>query len=138
GLIAVTYMEFGTIFGRDPGVALLTGLLALKLLELRTRRDAMVTVFLFYVLLAGAFLFNQTLINGAVGIAVVALSLVALTRLQQKIPTPVAWRLTAELVLKAVPLLLVLYVLFPRMPGTLWGLPRDAYAGMTGMPDEIR
>ena len=44
-------LEFRTLFGRDAGVAMLVLFMALKLLELRSRRDAMVLVTLSYFLL---------------------------------------------------------------------------------------
>ena len=31
----------------------------------------------------------------------------------------------------------MLFLLFPRVQGPLWGLPQDAYAGMTGLSDSM-
>ncbi|HYM47313.1 MAG TPA: DUF3488 and transglutaminase-like domain-containing protein [Burkholderiaceae bacterium] len=142
GLLAIVvfgvYREFGSIFGRDPGLALLVALLGLKLLELRSVRDAMFTLFLLYIVLVGAFLFGQTLATALWALATVVVSLAALVRLQQVVPARAALRFSGELLLKALPLLVILYVLFPRIGGTLWGLPSDAYSGLTGIPDEVR
>ena len=45
---------------------------------------------------------------------------------------------TARLLLvQAVPAALVLFLLFPRVQGPLWGLPQDAYAGLTGLSDSM-
>ena len=33
--------------------------------------------------------------------------------------------------------MLIAFVLFPRVSGPLWGLPRDAYAGLTGLSDQM-
>jgi hypothetical protein len=44
------FLTYRTIFGRDSGVAMLVLFLSLKLLELRTQRDAMVLVLLTYFL----------------------------------------------------------------------------------------
>ena len=33
--------------------------------------------------------------------------------------------------------MLVLFLLFPRVQGPLWGLPRDAHAGLTGLSDRM-
>jgi transglutaminase-like putative cysteine protease len=46
-------------------------------------------------------------------------------------------RLAFLLFAQAVPLMLVMHLLFPRIQGALWGLPQDAYAGMTGMSEEM-
>jgi hypothetical protein len=37
----------------------------------------------------------------------------------------------------AAPLTLVLFLLFPRIQGPLWGMPGDAHAGRTGMSDTM-
>ena len=44
--IAGVYASYGTVLGRDPGVAMLALLLALKSLEIHGRRDVQVLVFL--------------------------------------------------------------------------------------------
>ena len=41
-LVALTWHEYGNVFGRDAGAALATGLLALKLIETEKTRDARV------------------------------------------------------------------------------------------------
>jgi transglutaminase-like putative cysteine protease len=46
-------------------------------------------------------------------------------------------RLAAVLLAQALPIMLVLFVFFPRVAGPLWGLPKDAYAGMTGLSDSM-
>lgn len=133
------FKTYGTLLGRDAGIALLLGLVALKLWELHTRRDFMVSVFLLYVLVLGAFLYSQTLWLGAFLVTAVVLTTATLYRLQH--PAPVApaqrLRLAGELVFKALPLVVVLYLLFPRVTGGLWGLPHDAYDGLTGISDTM-
>ena len=46
-------------------------------------------------------------------------------------------RLAGRMVLLAIPVMLILFVLFPRIPGPLWGLPKDAYKGRTGLSDQM-
>ena len=137
-VLVATFRQFGTLLGRDPGLALLVTLLGLKLLELRNQRDVMFTLFLLYFVLMGSFLFGQTLLSTLWAVLTVGATFVAMIRLHQTMPVRAALRLTGELLLKAVPLLLLLYVFFPRISGTLWGLPTDAYNARTGMPDEIQ
>jgi len=45
-------------------------------------------------------------------------------------------RIAAVLLLQAIPLTLILFILFPRVPGPLWGLPQDAYAS-SGLDDKM-
>jgi hypothetical protein len=55
------FLQYRTIVGRTPGISLLLVFLALKLLELRAARDAVVTALLCYFLVLGQFLFTQTI-----------------------------------------------------------------------------
>ncbi len=134
------FKTYGTLLGRDAGIALLLGLVALKLWELRTRRDFMVSVFLLYVLVLGAFLYSQTLWLGVFLVIAVVLTTATLYRLQHtaRVAPLQRLRLAGELMFKALPLVVVLYLLFPRVTGGLWGLPHDAYDGLTGMSDTMR
>jgi transglutaminase-like putative cysteine protease len=47
-------------------------------------------------------------------------------------------KLAGQLLLQAVPVMLILFVLFPRIPGPLWGLPQDANSGMSGLDDNLQ
>lgn len=139
-LLAAVYRQYGTILGRHAGVALLVGLLGLKLLELKTRRDYLLGVFLFYLVLLGAYLQEQASWLGAWSLLTVIVSLAALVHLCQ--PHGLNLRaklgLAATLTAQALPIMLVAYLLFPRIQGTLWGLPSDAHAGLTGLSDVMR
>lgn len=137
--IYIILKEYHTIFGRDAGIALLVALVGLKLLEMRRLRDYLITVFLLYFLTLGAFLFIQPLWIGAYALGVAALSTISLIQLSQKNPMPMgqATRLTLGILFKAIPLMLVIYFLFPRIQGSLWGLPIDAHGGKTGLDEKV-
>ncbi|MHB8453319.1 MAG: transglutaminase TgpA family protein [Acidiferrobacterales bacterium] len=138
-LTAGVYLRFGTVLGRDAGIALLVGMLALKFLEVRTLRDAALCVFLLYFLTLGSFLFSQSLWLAAyLGIAVV-LSTATLVRVSfpQGPGAGASLRLSLALLVKAVPLTVVLFLFFPRIQGALWALPADAHGASTGMSDTM-
>ena len=137
-VVVATYAEYRGLLGRDPGLALLVMLLGLKLLELRNRRDVMLMLFISYVVLLGGFLYEQTMLGALWALATVVISLAALIRLHQALAPAALLRLAGSLVLKAIPLLLILYVFFPRVGGALWQLPRDSHSGLTGMSDDMR
>lgn len=59
--IAAIGIEYRTIFGRASGIALLMMLAGLKLLEMRSHRDATMVVFLCYFLVLTNFLFTQSI-----------------------------------------------------------------------------
>jgi transglutaminase-like putative cysteine protease len=133
-------LEYRTLLGRDAGVALLVVMLALKLLEGRSLRDGSLLATLGFFLLVTNFLYSQTLLTGLYMLGCAWLLVVALVSLQYAGSWP-GWkppaRRAAALMVQALPLMLVLFLLFPRLQGPLWGLPHDAYAGLTGLSDNM-
>ncbi|MCH2219257.1 MAG: DUF3488 and transglutaminase-like domain-containing protein, partial [Dechloromonas sp.] len=132
-------IEFRTLFGRDAGVAMLVVFMAMKLLELKSRRDAMVVVVLGYFLLLTHYLYSQSIPTGIWLLFALWLLTTTLIRLHggPSNTGSASLRYAARLCLQAIPFMLVLYLLFPRISGPLWGLPSDAHAGMTGLSDSM-
>ncbi|MBI5752579.1 MAG: DUF3488 domain-containing transglutaminase family protein [Hydrogenophilales bacterium] len=133
-------LQYHTLFGRDAGVALFTLMVALKLLELKSERDAWLTVFLGYFLVITHFLYSQNLFIAAYLFLIAWLLttlLIAFSQPRAQLPWPVQFKLSAKLLLQAAPVMLVLFVLFPRVAGPLWGMPQDAFAGVTGLSDSM-
>ena len=138
-LAFLVFRQYGTVFGRDPGSALLAIMLALKFLELRRLRDYLLSVFMVYFLIVIGFLYSQALwlVLYLAGVFVVSTA----TLIRLAVPgsdTRYTLRLAAVLMLQALPLMLAMHILFPRVQGSLWGLPQDAYAGLTGLSDTMR
>ncbi|GAB4347247.1 MAG: protein-glutamine gamma-glutamyltransferase TgpA [Gammaproteobacteria bacterium] len=135
---AAIFVQFGTLLGRDAGVSLLSLMLALKLLEMRTRRDTLLLVFLGYFLVITNLLYSQHLLLAIyLAIAVWLLTATLLELAHPDTPFRRTLRYAALMLLQAVPVMLVLFVLFPRIPGPLWGLPKDAYSASTGLSDRM-
>lgn len=138
--VTAILLEFGTIIGRDAGVSLFVLLAGFKLLELRSYRDAMVLLFLGYFLVVTVFLFSQELpVAGFMILVAVALLSVQMALHRRQVEH--AWldlaRASGGLLLQAAPMVLVLFLLFPRLEGPLWGLSADSYRGMTGLGDSM-
>lgn len=130
--------HFHSLFGRNPGVALLALLFALKLLEMRTLRDGFAVVLLGYFLTLTQFFYAQTILNALVTLAGVTLTTAALVILNHPSqPARQAMRLVSLMLLQSAPFMLLLFVLFPRVQGPLWGLPIDAFSGTTGLSDSM-
>lgn len=132
------FLSYRQFFGKDPGIALLILFLSLKLLELRSVRDALTIVFLCYFLLLTHFLDTQTIeLAGMtlVAIVVITAALASLGRAEGSVRAHV--RLSALMLGQAIPFMLVFFLLFPRVQGPLWGLPTDAYSGMAGLSDSM-
>jgi len=137
GMIGV-WIEYRTLFGRSAGIALLMLFSGLKLLELRTHRDATVAVFLCYFLILTNFLFTQsipTAVVMCVALVVITAALVSFSAPQ--LGARLHMRTAGLLLLHAIPIGALLFVLFPRVQGPLWGMPQDAYSGISGLSDTM-
>lgn len=137
---AAVQVSYGRINGQHAGAALLIVMLALKLTEMRSRRDVLVVVSLCYFTMLTHFLFSQelwTLLYLAVCAVAVTAMLVEANHLGGPLPPRLTLGFGTRLVAQAVPLMLVLFVLFPRVPGPLWGLPADAGAARSGIADTM-
>jgi len=137
GVVGIV-LQFQTMFGRDPGVAMLVMLFSLKLLELRTLRDGFAAALLSYFLILTQFFYAQSIANAGLAVAGVALTGAALVILNHQVQSAQsALRLSGLMLLQSLPFMLVLFVLFPRVQGPLWGLPLDAYGASTGLSDSM-
>jgi len=106
-------------------VSMLVLAFAFKLVEMKTRRDAVVVIFLCYFIIAAQFLFEQTLpiaLYELVATVLVTAAMVGLNQMHTDVRPVASIRLATGLVLQAVPLAVVLFLFFPRlMP--LWSMP---------------
>ena len=138
--LGATIHTHRTLFGRDAGVTFVCVLLSLKLLETRTRRDAVVAIFLSYFLILTNFFYSQSIGTAAlmlVSLVLITSALIAANRDAQEMPFLRQTRLGAIIIAQALPMMLILFVLFPRVQGPLWGLPTDAQAGVSGLSDSM-
>ncbi|MCW5612148.1 MAG: DUF3488 domain-containing transglutaminase family protein [Rubrivivax sp.] len=136
---ALTWWGERTLLGKEAGITMLVVLMSLKTLELRARRDALVVFFLGFFLLLTHFLYSQSLLTGLWLLAAVWGLLTALALAHMPVGRPPLARagaVAARAALLGVPLMAVLFLLFPRI-GPLWGLPNDA-AGRTGLSGSLR
>jgi transglutaminase-like putative cysteine protease len=140
-LVGVT-LTYGTPTGRQAGTALLVVLLGLKFLELKTRRDLYLVVFLGYFLVALRFFTSQSIPTALYMLLAVfglTMALISFQRQQDldRLNLLDNARRVGLLLLQALPLALLLFVLFPRASGPLWGLPSDAHTALMGMSEEM-
>ncbi|WP_162932422.1 transglutaminase TgpA family protein [Solimonas sp. K1W22B-7] len=139
-VFAGIYASYGRINGQHPGTALLVIMAVLKLLEMRSRRDVMVTVFLMYFILLTHFLNSQEIWTAGYLLACVSLItalLVDVNHPGQALPLREVLTRGMRMVALSLPVMLLFFVLFPRIPGPLWGLPSDSGAALSGMSNEM-
>jgi transglutaminase-like putative cysteine protease len=138
--IAATLFTHRTLLGRDAGVTLLVVLLTLKTLELRARRDAFVVFFLGFFCMLSNFFYSQSLLTafsmllGLLGLLTV---LVNAHMPVGKPPLREAAKTAGWMALLGAPIMLVLFLLFPRM-APLWGVPGDAMTGRSGLSQSMQ
>ncbi|HXF67685.1 MAG TPA: DUF3488 and transglutaminase-like domain-containing protein [Burkholderiales bacterium] len=134
------YLHYRTLFGRDAGVALLVVMLALKLLETRSLRDGMLLAFLSYFLIVTNFFYSQSIPTALYMLACtwfITATVVSLHYGRAEPPFTASLRAAGSMLAHAAPLTLAFFLLFPRVQGPLWGLPHDAYAGVSGLSDTM-
>lgn len=133
------FLARGSLIGLDAGAALLIAAFILKMLEMHTRRDALVLIFLGFFCVAVGYLFEDDLLWGLFTLLPVATLLAALVGLQQSslASKPAATlKLAVKLLLQAVPLMLLLFLFFPRLD-PLWSLPQPSNKALTGLSDSM-
>ena len=131
--------SYRTVNGIEAGTVFLALMAGVKLLETRASRDLTVLAFIAYFLLYAAMLRDQRLAQLPYLLAGVAFVTAALLRVHAgtggSSPREVLVRAGA-LSLQALPLAVLLFVLFPRLPGPFWGVA-SGQSARTGLGDEM-
>jgi transglutaminase-like putative cysteine protease len=99
-----------------------------------------VVIFLGYFVCLTAFLFSQDLLlvlYALVLVWILTTALVSVHRATARIRDLRPLRLAGVMLLQSVPLMLVLFFLFPRI-GPLWSVPLKSHTAQTGMSDSLR
>ncbi|HCL85013.1 MAG TPA: DUF3488 domain-containing protein [Comamonadaceae bacterium] len=137
--VALTAATHRTVLGYEAGVTLITMLLALKTLELRARRDAMVVFFLGFFTLLSNFFFSQSLPTAAAMLLALLGLLTALVNAHLPVgrpPLTASMRIAARMALLGAPVMVALFLLFPRL-APLWGVPADSASGRSGLSGQM-
>ena len=133
--LVLTYRRW---FALEPMVALLAVSFTLKNIELVSRRDALLSLMLAYFLAATLFVFEQTIPYAVYGIGCVVIITAALVAQQgRRSARPGrALGVSAKLLAQAVPVMLILFLVIPRL-GPLWAVPQNTKAASTGISDSM-
>jgi len=137
---AAIALSYRTLYGRDVGVAILTVMMALKVLEMSGPRDTMVVVLLAYFLVVTNFFYSQSIPTALYMVLVVWVITATMIGLQHQVGRPKlvpVLRHAATLILQGIPIMLALFLLFPRVQGPLWGLPQINYSAKSGLSESM-
>ena len=129
------FLEYGQMLRLEAMIGLLVGIYLLKLLETDSLRDGRVVCGLGFVVLAAAFLHDQGPLMAAASVMAAAWLVGGLVLIAGARERREAMRETAWLMGLSLPLMLGLFVLFPRLP-PLWNVPQLNEA-TTGLTDSV-
>jgi len=137
---AATIFYYGTILGKTAGTAFLSILLAVKLLESRSKRDYMLLTGISFFIITTNFLFSQTILTVIymfITVIILVMSMISIDLDDLTITLKQKIKISATLVFQALPMMLILFVLFPRIPGPLWELPDDSKSARSGLSNTM-
>jgi transglutaminase-like putative cysteine protease len=137
--VAGLFQSFGSMLGLEPMASLLCCALLLKLLEMQSRRDALLIVFLSYFVIALQFLFSQfleALLIGVVCLWIVTTALLVLNQPEGHHYPSRSLKLSGRMLLHSLPLMALLFLIMPRI-GSLWSMPTPRHSGVTGVSDSM-
>lgn len=133
------FLTFGRFLALEPMVSLFVCGALLKLLEMKSRKDAQLLLYLCYFLIASQFLFSQGLTDLLLGVVCVWLVTTALLVMHQprghQAPRR-SLRLAGRLLLHSLPLMVLLFLIMPRI-GSLWHIPLQNHGATTGVSDSM-
>src|SRR5437016_10914163 len=138
--LAGIFFSYGSLKGVAPGVSLLVVLMSLKILEAHTAREFQVMVMMAWVLcLCGFFLFQDFAVALCL-LAAFALLLVALIQFHRGSSPGSFWSplsATCKLLAQAAPLVVLLFLLFPRINTGFRFEIRDLSSAASGFSDRL-
>jgi len=136
----VSLSQIWTIgIGLDSAASLLALGFVFKLIEMRQKRDIYVVISLCFVMSMVAFLYSQSVLTTfyiTVVIAVVMGAMISLNRTALVSDNVGTAKLAVKIVFQALPLAIVLFVVFPRI-APLWAVPMQNGVDSTGVTDEM-
>ena len=140
--VSATVLSIATFLTHDgltleAFVALLSLMISLKIMENQEQRDRMITIITCYFLIVGSLFFDDSIIATGYMFFAVLCTTAAMIHINQ--PTHGAvfpLRIAGKLMIQAIPIMLILFLLFPRIQGGLWSRTTVKTA-KTGFSDEM-
>lgn len=132
------YLTFSGVSGVEPMVGFLVCSFILKIVEMRTKKDALIVLFIGFIAVAAQFLFAQDVVAGIYGVFSLFVLLTAWQAAfySRSISPRQYFRMGGTLVLQAAPFMIILFIIMPRL-GPLWAVPLPQGKGKTGFSDTL-
>ncbi len=138
--LAVIFFSYGSLKGIEPGVSVLVVLMSLKILEAHTAREFQVMVMIAWMLCLCGFFLSQDFAIALCLLAAFALLLVALIQFHGGSSSESFWSpvsATCKLLAQAAPLVVLLFLLFPRINTAFRFEIRDLRSAASGFSDRL-
>lgn len=131
--------SYESVSGVGPGSALLAVMAALKLLETKQRRDQFVLLFISIFLIMSSLLREQYLWSLPYLFAGVLFTMTAWLRMSdaRKISVRQSLGTGARLIAYSAPLMIAMWIFFPRIATPFWAVPIDTSSATSGLSDQM-
>lgn len=132
-------LSYESVSGVGPGSALLAVMAALKLLETKQRRDQFVLLFISIFLIMSSLLREQYIWSLPFLIAGVLFTMTAWLHMSVSKQATIGGSLASatRLVAYAAPLMIAMWIFFPRIATPFWAVPIDTSSATSGLSDRM-
>jgi len=134
------YLHFETLAGKTAGSVLLSLLLAIKLHESQSQRDYMLLISLSFFIIVTNFLFSQsipTVIYMLFATIILIMSMLSIFQGSVNLTLRHKLKFSTQILLQSIPLMLIMFVLFPRTSGPIWQFPEEKQQAISGLSDTM-
>ena len=136
--LALLYTQHQGVLGRDAGTSLFVTALGLKLLEIKKERDLYLISYLAFIVATSQFLFQQSLLMAGYILFVCSVLLATLVSINSYKPETIpALKTAGIIILQALPLAIILFILFPRVEAPRWMMFDDKHTAKMGLSDSL-
>jgi len=135
--IAGLLLTYRFRIGADAFIGLLALMAAIKPFEMATHRHQMITVLLTYFIIITSLFRSESMFIVLYMFLSVFVTTMALVRVNApRDPFRQSLNMAARIMAQAIPLMALLFLLFPRLPGSLFGI-EDKTLGRSGFSDHL-
>ncbi|MBN4053296.1 DUF3488 domain-containing transglutaminase family protein [Haliea sp. AH-315-K21] len=127
------------VFATESTVAILIVAISLKLLEMHKKSDVIMVIYLCYFTVIAEFIWSQSIpiaVYILFCILLISAALMSLSQTEEYQNPFRTLKLSALILLQSIPLMLALFILFPRI-APLWSVPLQSSTARTGLSDSM-
>src|SRR5438094_7428620 len=139
-ILSVLFFSYGSLRGLEPGVSLIVLLTSVKILEAHTAREFHIMIMVAWILCLCGFFLSQDFAIALCLLIAFALLLVALIQFHRGSSPGAFWPplgTACKLLVQAAPLVVLLFLFFPRINSGFRLELRDLRSASTGFSDQL-